>query len=334
MGDDPNQCGNSRRWIITRGREQPAAAAAPTGSTSTRSTAPSPTPTSTRRSARSATSCAPGKVRYIGSLDVPRRRRSSRRSGRPSAAAASASSASSRRTRSSSRGIEDDVLPTCQRYGMGVIPWSPLAGGWLTGRYRKGARRAAVAPRRAASRTRYDLSLPGNQRKLEAADALAELADEAGHDADRAGARVRARAPGGDRGDHRPAHDGAARVPARRRRRRARPTTCSTASTRSCRPGINVNPADGGWQNPALDAGAAAALGLTLTALSQRPRVAVSVRRGKRVVARAARAPCPPAGACCACARPAAATGALHGQGGGDRRVVATRHVRVRRARR
>ena len=36
------------------------------------------------------------------------------------------------------RGIEADVLPTCQRYGMGVIPWSPLAGGWLTGRYREG----------------------------------------------------------------------------------------------------------------------------------------------------------------------------------------------------
>src|SRR5437588_760878 len=35
------------------------------------------------------------------------------------------------------RGIEAAVLPTCQRYGMGVIVWSPLAGGWLTGRYRK-----------------------------------------------------------------------------------------------------------------------------------------------------------------------------------------------------
>ncbi len=31
------------------------------------------------------------------------------------------------------RAIEYDVLPTCQRYGMGVIPWSPLAGGWLSG---------------------------------------------------------------------------------------------------------------------------------------------------------------------------------------------------------
>jgi aryl-alcohol dehydrogenase-like predicted oxidoreductase len=36
------------------------------------------------------------------------------------------------------RGIERAVLPACQRYGIGVIPWSPLAGGLLTGRYRKG----------------------------------------------------------------------------------------------------------------------------------------------------------------------------------------------------
>src|SRR6201996_6665651 len=37
------------------------------------------------------------------------------------------------------RGIENDVLPTTLRHGMGVIPWSPLAGGWLSGRYRKNA---------------------------------------------------------------------------------------------------------------------------------------------------------------------------------------------------
>ena len=62
---------------------------------------------------------------------------------------------------------------------MGVIPWSPLAGGWLTGRFRLGedvpkSRRAERIPEA------YDLSLPGNQRKLEAADALAKLAEEAG----------------------------------------------------------------------------------------------------------------------------------------------------------
>jgi aryl-alcohol dehydrogenase-like predicted oxidoreductase len=77
------------------------------------------------------------------------------------------------------RGVEADVLPTCRRYGMGVIPWSPLAGGWLTGRYRKGqdlpeTHRAQRIPQR------YDMSLPGNQAKLEAADALAQLAEEAG----------------------------------------------------------------------------------------------------------------------------------------------------------
>jgi aryl-alcohol dehydrogenase-like predicted oxidoreductase len=77
------------------------------------------------------------------------------------------------------RGIENDVLPTIDRHGMGAITWSPLAGGWLSGGYRKGAElpgstRAERLP------ARYDMSLPGNQRKLEAADALGKLADDAG----------------------------------------------------------------------------------------------------------------------------------------------------------
>ncbi|HTF47157.1 MAG TPA: aldo/keto reductase, partial [Pseudonocardia sp.] len=77
------------------------------------------------------------------------------------------------------RGIEADVLPVAQQYGMGVLPWSPLAGGWLTGAYRKGR---DVPTSRRADRIpgRYDLSNPENQRKLDAADALAELADKAG----------------------------------------------------------------------------------------------------------------------------------------------------------
>jgi aryl-alcohol dehydrogenase-like predicted oxidoreductase len=77
------------------------------------------------------------------------------------------------------RGIEAEVLQVCAQYRMAVIPWSPLAGGWLSGRYRKGAEppastRAGRIPRR------YDLSLPENQRKLDAADRLAQLAEEAG----------------------------------------------------------------------------------------------------------------------------------------------------------
>ncbi len=75
------------------------------------------------------------------------------------------------------RGIERDVLPTCQRHGMGVIPWSPLAGGWLSGRWRKG-REAPESRRADRIPGRYDLSLPENQRKLDAAEALAQLAEE------------------------------------------------------------------------------------------------------------------------------------------------------------
>jgi aryl-alcohol dehydrogenase-like predicted oxidoreductase len=77
------------------------------------------------------------------------------------------------------RGIETDVLPTCARYGMAVIPWSPLAGGWLSGKWRKGAD-DLTSHRSRRVPMRYDLSLPENQQKLDAADALATLADEAG----------------------------------------------------------------------------------------------------------------------------------------------------------
>jgi len=77
------------------------------------------------------------------------------------------------------RGIEREVLPVAQRYGLGVLSWSPLAGGWLTGRYRKGGEQPASsrAERQAA---RFDITAPENAAKLEAADALAVLAEEAG----------------------------------------------------------------------------------------------------------------------------------------------------------
>ncbi|HSP36163.1 MAG TPA: aldo/keto reductase [Frankiaceae bacterium] len=77
------------------------------------------------------------------------------------------------------RGIEAEVLPTAQKYGMAVIPWSPLAGGWLTGKYRKG-QDAPTSSRAERIPGRYDLGLEANQRKLEAADALAVLAEETG----------------------------------------------------------------------------------------------------------------------------------------------------------
>jgi len=78
------------------------------------------------------------------------------------------------------RRIEADVLPVCDRYGMGVIPWSPLAGGWLSGRYGKGGDSPADSRRAQMLPSRYDMSIPGNQAKLEAAQALGELAEEVG----------------------------------------------------------------------------------------------------------------------------------------------------------
>ena len=71
------------------------------------------------------------------------------------------------------------MLPTCRRHGMAVIPWSPLAGGWLSGKWRKG-QDAPDSSRAQRLPARYDLSDPANQRKLDAADALGALADEAG----------------------------------------------------------------------------------------------------------------------------------------------------------
>ncbi|NJC81459.1 aldo/keto reductase [Planosporangium mesophilum] len=75
------------------------------------------------------------------------------------------------------RGIERDMLPVAQRYGLAVIPWSPLAGGWLAGRYRPGQQASKRAERIPA---RYDASNPANAPKAEAVEQLAALAEEAG----------------------------------------------------------------------------------------------------------------------------------------------------------
>jgi aryl-alcohol dehydrogenase-like predicted oxidoreductase len=80
------------------------------------------------------------------------------------------------------RAIEYDVLPTCLRHGMGVMSYSPLAGGWLSGRYRKG--QEVSGPGSAARAQRfpgaYDSANPANAAKLDAADAFGALAGEAG----------------------------------------------------------------------------------------------------------------------------------------------------------
>jgi len=76
------------------------------------------------------------------------------------------------------RGIEADVLPTTQRHGMGTLTYSPLAGGWLSGRWRKEA--AGTPTSSARPSARFDMELLENQRKLDVVEGLAQLAEQAG----------------------------------------------------------------------------------------------------------------------------------------------------------
>ncbi len=81
------------------------------------------------------------------------------------------------------REIERFVLPACARYGMGAIIWSPLDGGWLTGRYRKPedldekSRIVALARMRGKS---FDPAGELNLRKFQLVDALSKLAADSG----------------------------------------------------------------------------------------------------------------------------------------------------------
>ena len=170
MGEGPNRSGGSRRWIM----QECEASLRRLGTDHIdlyQIHRPDPTMDIDETLGALSDLVHQGKVRYLGSSTFP------------ASAIVEAQWVAERRNRERFvceqppysilvRGIEADVLPTCQRYGMGVIPWSPLAGGWLSGRWRLGepdltSRRATRIP------DRYDLSKPENQAKLEAADALA-----------------------------------------------------------------------------------------------------------------------------------------------------------------
>ncbi|MFW0796271.1 aldo/keto reductase [Gordonia sp. CPCC 205515] len=76
------------------------------------------------------------------------------------------------------RGIEEDVLPTAQRHGMGILTYSPLSGGWLSGRFRKDADAAPTSRMRPGAR--FDMSRPANQRKLDVVEEIVAVAESAG----------------------------------------------------------------------------------------------------------------------------------------------------------
>src|SRR6185295_2660466 len=136
MGADPNMSGSSRRWIL-RECEESLRRLDTDYIDLYQMHRPRPDTDIDETLGALSDLVHQGKVRYIGSSTFP------------ASAIVEAQWVSERRNRERFvceqppysmlvRGIEADVLPTCARYGMGVIPWSPLAGGWLSGRWRLG----------------------------------------------------------------------------------------------------------------------------------------------------------------------------------------------------
>jgi len=177
MGDDRNRRGNSRRWIV-REVEDSLRRLGTDWIDLYQIHRPEPGTDIDETLGALTDLVRAGKVRYIGSSTFPAH------------AIVAAQWTAQRRGRERFvceqppysilvRGIEADVLPVCRAHGMGVIPWSPLAGGWLSGRYRKGAD-APTSTRSERLPQRFDLTLPANRAKLDAADALAGVAEEAG----------------------------------------------------------------------------------------------------------------------------------------------------------
>jgi len=79
-----------------------------------------------------------------------------------------------------SRGIERSLLPTTRRLGMGVLTWSPLASGFLSGKVRKDQPVDLSTGRAALTPFRFDPSIPGNAAKFDAVEQLIEVAEGIG----------------------------------------------------------------------------------------------------------------------------------------------------------
>jgi aryl-alcohol dehydrogenase (NADP+) len=172
MGDDPNQQGNSRRWLV---REVEVSLGRLQTDHIDLYLIHRPSPDTDIEETLSALTdlMRAGKVRAIGSSTFPaseiveaqwvaeRRGLARFRVEQPSYSILS-------------RGIEREVLPVCQRYGMGVMVWSPLAKGMLTGRYRKGQ------PLPDSLRVKLLAKQMSDERRLDAVEQLILVAENAG----------------------------------------------------------------------------------------------------------------------------------------------------------
>ena len=176
MGEDPNRRGNSRRWII-RAVEDSLRRLGTDWIDLYQLHRPDPHTDIDETLGALTDLVQQGKVRYIGS--------SSFSAGQIVDAQWVARERGFERFRTEqppysllTRGIELDVLPTAQRHGMGILTYSPLGGGWLSGNW--SADSSPTSPARQRLAARFDMDLPDNQRKLEAVDQLTKVADGAG----------------------------------------------------------------------------------------------------------------------------------------------------------
>src|SRR5215218_8599352 len=172
MGEDPNRRGGSRRWIV-RAVEASLKRLGTDWIDLYQVHRPDPDTDVDETLGALTDLVRQGKVRYVGS--------SSYSAGEIVEAQWTARERRLERFRTEqppysllTRLIELDVLPTAQRHGMGILTYSPLAGGWLSGRYGKDANAspASSARARGALAARFDMSLPENQRKLEVVQQL------------------------------------------------------------------------------------------------------------------------------------------------------------------
>lgn len=171
MGDDPNQRGNSRRWLV-RALEDSLRRLGTDHVDLFQIHRPAPD-TDVEETLSALTDLVrAGKVRAIGTSSFPasdiveaqwvaeRRGLMRFRSEQPTYSILN-------------RGIEREVLPVCERYGMGALVYSPLAGGLLTGRYRK--------DRQADShRAAFGFKHLSDERRLDVVEQLIPLAEKAG----------------------------------------------------------------------------------------------------------------------------------------------------------
>lgn len=178
MGEDPNQRGNSRRWIM-QAVEDSLRRLGTDHIDLYQVHRPSPDTDIEETLGALTDLVRQGKVRYLGSSTFPG-------SQIVEAQWAARDRCLERFVCEQApysmlvRGIEADVLPTAARHGMGVVTYSPLGGGWLSGRWRQDADLPTPSPARQRLADRFDMSLPVNQRKLEATEALARLAEDNG----------------------------------------------------------------------------------------------------------------------------------------------------------